>query len=441
MTMIMLSETAGFPLKYGNRHGLIAGATGSGKTRTVQTLVEEFSKAGVPSLVTDIKGDLSGLAHGFPVRFWDLFREDGLPMRTSIHEMGPLVLSRLLNLNEVQEGVLGIAYRWIEAEGSPYHGRMLDIPDLRAIIGEMSEHADDLREEFGHVTNASLGAIQRAILKLDVQGGDNLFGEPALDIADLLLTDEAGRGVVNVLSADRLMESQGLYSGFMIWLLMSLFTGLPEVGDADKPKLVIVIDEAHMIFNDASKVLLDTIERVIRLIRSRGVGIYFASQNPLDIPSKIAAQLGNRVQHSLRAFTPKEHKSVKSIAQTFRKADGVDVEEAITNMAVGEALVSVIGAGGVPTPVARTRIRMPTSQISPIDRLERIATIRADPLKGKYGKAHPSRDDAYIAFMARIDAAEAVAVKKAKENVSWADDMNIPASAPRISAEGSTCCT
>mgnify|MGYP001025099476 CR=1 FL=1 len=428
MRQIKLAPGVGIPLRFMNRHGLVAGATGSGKTRTVQTIVEQCSSAGVPVLVTDVKGDLTGLSQGFPVRFWDLFGDDGLPMKTSIHEMGQMTLARLLSLNATQEGVLNIAFRWCEDRESPLFGtKIFDLDDLRATLSQILDYAEDIREKHGNVTAASVGAIQRAILTIEGQGADSLFGEPALRIDDLLRVDEIGRGMVNLISADRLLESRGLYSGFMIWLLTTLFTRLPEVGDAEKPKLVVVIDEAHMIFTDAPKILVETIERIVRLIRSRGVGVYFASQNALDIPERVAAQLGNRVQHTMRAFTPKEHNAVKAVAKTFRQNKGVDAVKAITEMAIGEALVSVIGDGGVPTPVVRAKINLPTSRLQPIDELERIAIIRRDPLRHHYGKLYPTDQDAYVAFTARL-AAEANAEHAArKDRPSWRDDEDAKA--------------
>ncbi|MFC5509301.1 helicase HerA-like domain-containing protein [Bosea massiliensis] len=423
MTSITLSPDAGIPLRYLNRHGLVAGATGSGKTRTVQTIVEQCSAVGIPTLITDVKGDLSGISKGFPVRFWDLFGEDGLPMKTSVHEMGQQTLARLLGLNATQEGIINICFRWCEDRESPLHGiKLFDINDLRAAVGNLLDYAAEIREKHGNVTAASVGAIQRAILNIEGQGADALFGEPVLDVMDLLRVDKDGRGMVNLISADRLLESRSLYSGFMIWLLMSLFTRLPEVGDAEKPKLVVIVDEAHMVFADAPKILIETIERIVRLIRSRGVGVYFASQNALDIPEKVAAQLGNRVQHAMRAFTPNEHRAVKAVAKTFRQNTGVDTEKAMTEMGTGEALVSVIGDGGVPTPVVRTRINLPSSQLEPIDMLERIALIRRDPLRHQYGKLYPTDQDAYVAFTARL-AAEANAEHAARrDRPSWRDE-------------------
>lgn len=425
---ITLATGVTFPLRYGNRHGLVAGSTGSGKTRSIQTMVEQFSDAGVPVLLTDIKSDLSGIAKGFPVRFWDLFSDDGLPVKTSVAEMGQLSLARLLGLNPVQEGVLNIAFKWAEDPETIFASSpMIDLEDLRAVLLDLLDNADVARAEFGNVTSASVGAILRSILILQGQGGDNLFGEPALDLEDLLRVDGDGRGLINILSADRLLENAGLYSGTLIWLLMSLFTQLPEIGDAEKPKLVIVIDEAHLLFTDASKVLVDTIERVVRLIRSRGVGVYFASQNALDVPAKIAAQLGHRVQHTMHAFTPKEHRSVKAVAQTFRPNKGVTVEELITTMSIGEALVSVIGPDGTPTPVVMAKINLPVSQLDPIDRMERIAILRADPLKPKYGQRYAaSSPELVFAHKARIEAKKAAIASNHGEQASWNDPEPLP---------------
>lgn len=423
MRSIELSPTTSIPFKFANRHGLIAGATGSGKTRTVQTIVEQCSAAGVPVLLTDIKGDLTGLSKGFPVRFWDLFGEEGMPMKTSVHEMGAAVLSRLLGLNAVQEGVLNIAYKWCTDKTSPHYGtRIFQLDDLRAVLTHMLDYAEDLRETHGNVTNASVGAIQRAILNIEGQGADALFGEPALRLDDILCVESSGKGMVNVIAADRLMESRSLYSGFMIHLLMTLFNHLPEVGDAEKPKLVIIMDEAHLIFADAPKLLVETVERIVRLIRSRGVGVYFASQNALDIPEKIAAQLGNRVQHAMRAFTPKEHSAVKAVAKTFRQSKGVDTVKAMTEMGIGEALVSVIGAGGVPTEVVLTKISLPTSQLEPIEDMERIALIRKDAARHYYAKRFADESVEYTAFMERLDGEAMEQINNRRDKPSWRDE-------------------
>jgi DNA helicase HerA-like ATPase len=357
-----------------NRHGLIAGATGTGKTVTLQGMAEGFSKAGVPVFVSDVKGDLSGMAmagsptaktHEIfaaraaeigdtdwayadnPVQFWDLFGEQGHPIRTTVSEMGPLLLSRLMDLNEVQEGVLTIAFHVADKDGL----LLLDLDDLQTMLVSIADRADELSVTYGNVSKASVGTIQRSLLQLRSQGGDKFFGEPALDLDDFLSADEKGRGIINILAADKLMASPKLYSTFLLWLLSELFETLPEVGDPDKPKLVFFFDEAHLLFNDAPKALVEKIEQVVRLIRSKGVGVYFITQNPVDIPETVAGQLSNRVQHALRAFTPKDEKAIKSAAETFRANPNVDVAKAIIELKVGEALVSVLQADGAPTPV------------------------------------------------------------------------------------------
>ncbi|MEM1104643.1 MAG: helicase HerA-like domain-containing protein, partial [Pseudomonadota bacterium] len=343
-------------LKRANRHGLIAGATGTGKTVTLQILAEGFSEAGVPVFCADVKGDLSGLSQagemkdfleeraetvglapyemdGFPVVFWDLFGKKGHPIRTTISEMGPLLIARLLGLNETQEGVLALAFRLADDEGL----LLLDLKDLRAMLGHVAERASELRTLYGNVSKASIGAIQRRLLTLEDQGARNFFGEPALDLHDFLQTDASGRGVINILMAEQLMTAPKLYATFLLWLLSELFEQLPEVGDPDKPKLVFFFDEAHLLFDDAPEALVDKIEQVVRLIRSKGVGVYFVTQNPADVPDSVLSQLGNRVQHALRAFTPREQKAVRAAAQTFRQNPKFDVEEAITQLGVGEA--------------------------------------------------------------------------------------------------------
>lgn len=364
-------------LKRANRHGLIAGATGTGKTVTLQGLAESFSRAGVPVFAADVKGDLSGLGMAgsatakpheafaaraaeigdtdwkyaaAPVQFWDLFGEQGHPVRTTISEMGPLLLARLMGLNDTQEGVLAIAFQVADDDGL----LLLDLDDLQAMLVHCAERADELTAKYGNVAKTSVGAIQRQLLQLRSEGATHFFGEPALDINDFIKLDENGHGVVNVLAADKLMASPRLYATFLLWLLSELFETLPEVGDPDKPKLVFFFDEAHLLFEEAPKALLDKVEQVVRLIRSKGVGVYFVTQNPIDIPEDVAGQLGNRVQHALRAFTPREQKAIKSAAETFRANPGVDVETAITELKVGEALVSLLMADGAPSPVERT---------------------------------------------------------------------------------------
>lgn len=394
-------------LKRANRHGLIAGATGTGKTVTVQGIIEGFSTIGVPSFVADVKGDLSGLAMAgsptakthaafaaraaeigesdwayadTPVQFWDLYGEQGHPIRTTVSEMGPLLLSRLLDLNEVQEGVMTIAFHVADKEGL----LLLDLDDLQAMLAHCAERADELTTTYGNVSKQSIGAIQRSLLQLRTQGGEHFFGEPALEMDDFLRTDDKGRGIVNILAADKLMAAPKLYSTFLLWLMSELFEHLPEVGDPDKPKLVFFFDEAHLLFDDAPKALLDKIEQVVRLIRSKGVGIYFITQNPIDIPDTVAGQLGNRVQHALRAFTPRDQAAVRSAAETFRANPGVDVATAITELKVGEALVSLLQPDGSPSPVERTLIKPPASRVGPVTPQERGVMIQTDAIGDKY---------------------------------------------------------
>jgi hypothetical protein len=393
--------------KRANRHGLIAGATGTGKTITLQVMAEGFAKAGVPVFVSDVKGDLSGMAMaGSPqqknhqifadraaeigdgdwaydansVQFWDLFGEQGHPVRTTISDMGPLLLARLMDLNEVQEGVLTIAFHVADKEGL----LLLDLDDLQQMLLNVAERADELTATYGNVSKQSVGAIQRSLLQLRSQGGENFFGEPALDLDDLFLTDDKGRGVINILAADKLMASPKLYSTFLLWLLSELFEQLPEVGDPDKPKLVFFFDEAHLLFNESPKALLEKIEQVVRLIRSKGVGVYFITQNPIDIPETVAAQLNNRVQHKLNAFTPRDQQAVKSAADTFRPNPAIDVAQVITELKIGEALVSVLQADGSPTPVERTLIKPPCSRTGPLTADERQIMITTDAVGDKY---------------------------------------------------------
>ena len=394
-------------LSRANRHGLIAGATGTGKTVTLQGLAESFSAAGVPVLVADVKGDLAGIAmagsptdkaHGAltaraaeigmtdyaysdnPAVFWDLYGEQGHPVRTTISEMGPLLLARLMNLNETQEGVLSIAFRVADEQGL----LLLNLEDLQELLAHCARNAGELSAEYGNVTKASVGAIQRQLLQLESQGGDRFFGEHALDIADLLKIDEQGRGYINILAADRLMTSPKLYATFLLWLLSELFEELPEVGDLDKPKLVFFFDEAHLLFEDAPPALQDKIEQVVRLIRSKGVGVYFVTQNPIDIPEEVAGQLGNRVQHALRAYTPRDQRAIKAAAETFRINPKLDVETAITELKVGEALVSVLLEDGAPSPVERTLVKPPRSRLGPLSPKERAIIQSISPVEGKY---------------------------------------------------------
>ncbi|NNG05376.1 MAG: DUF853 family protein [Inquilinus sp.] len=424
-------------LKRANRHGLIAGATGTGKTVTLQILAEGFANAGVPVFLADVKGDLSGLCqagsadhklhdkltgraariglHGYayrasPVVFWDLFGEQGHPVRTTVSEMGPLLLARLLNLNDTQEGVLNIAFRLADEDGL----LLLDLKDLQAILAHVAERAKELSARYGNVSSASVGAIQRALLTLDSQGGAHFFGEPALDLHDLMRVDRDGRGQVNVLAADRLMASPQLYSTFLLWLLAELFEELPEVGDPDKPRLVFFFDEAHLLFEDVPKALLDKVEQVVRLIRSKGVGVYFVTQNPVDIPDDVAGQLGNRVQHALRAFTPRETRAVKAASETFRPNPDLDVGRVITELGVGEALVSTLQADGTPSMVERTLIRPPSSRLGPAAPAERQQTVARSPLAGRYDRAF-DRDSAYEILGKRAEAAARAAEADAEE--------------------------
>jgi len=410
-------------LKTANRHGLIAGATGTGKTVSLQVLAEGFSRRGVPSFMADVKGDLSGISqpgsanpkllerakaigledYAFeapPTVFWDLFGTQGHPIRTTVSEMGPLLLARLLDLNDTQEGVLNIAFRVADEQGL----LLLDLKDLRAMLNFVGENARDLTTEYGHVSKASVGAIQRALLVLEEQGGEHFFGEPALDLNDFLKTDGNGRGYVNLLAADQLMQRPRLYATFLLWLLSELFEELPEVGDPDKPRLVFFFDEAHLLFDDAPKAMLDKVEQVVRLIRSKGVGVYFITQNPLDIPDAVLGQLGNRVQHALRAFTPRDQKAVRAAAETFRPNPNLDLAEVILQLGVGEALVSTLDAKGVPAVVDRVLVRPPSSRIGPATPAERQAAIQQSPLAGRYDRTI-DRDSAYEQLQRQVEKA------------------------------------
>ncbi len=389
--------------QFANRHGLIAGATGTGKTVTLQRLAENFSGIGVPVFMADVKGDLSGLAamgeantkiqsrlaalgitdwepKKFTLSLWDVFGESGHPLRTTISDMGPLLLARLLALNEVQAGVLQIVFTVADDHGL----LLLDLKDLRAMVQFVGERARELTTKYGNVSSASIGAIQRGLLTLEEQGGDQFFGEPMLNIADLMQTDASGRGIINILAADKLYNSPKLYASFLLWLLAELFEQLPEAGDLDKPKLVFFFDEAHLLFNDAPAALLEKIEQVVRLIRSKGVGIYFVTQNPMDIPDNVLGQLGNRIQHALRAFTPRDQKAVKTAASTMRANPAVNAETAITEMGVGEALISCLDAKGVPEMVERGMILPPSSRIGPLRTDERNAVINNSLVYGIY---------------------------------------------------------
>lgn len=389
--------------KMANRHGLIAGATGTGKTVTLRKMAEAFSDDGVPVFLVDVKGDLSGLVqagdfkgkiaerieqfklggesylNAYPVSFWDVFGETGIPLRTTISEMGPLLLSRLLNLNSTQEGLLNLVFRVADDQGL----LLIDLKDLRAMLKHIAENSKSYQLEYGNVSAASVGAIQRALLTLENQGASHLFGEPALNLEDWLQTRD-GRGVINVLNSEKLINSPKMYSAFLLWLMSELFEQLPEVGDPEKPKFVMFFDEAHLIFDSAPAVLVDKVEQVVRLIRSKGVGIYFVTQNPLDLPDSVLAQLGNRVQHALRAFTPRDQKAVKSAAETFRTNPNINVTEAITNLGVGEALVSFLDEKGMPTPVEIAYIYPPKSRLTPLTAEQRLAWVKDDELYPVY---------------------------------------------------------
>ncbi|MDQ2878053.1 MAG: DUF853 domain-containing protein [Pseudomonadota bacterium] len=424
-------------LKRANRHGLIAGATGTGKTVTIQGIIDGLSQSGVPCFVADVKGDLSGLAMAGsptsklhepfaarakeigdtdwtytdnPVQFWDLFGEQGHPIRTTASEMGPLLLSRLLDLNEVQEGVLTIAFTVADKDSL----LLLDLDDLQAILVDAANRADELTVTYGNVSKQSVGTIQRSLLQLRSQGADHFFGEPALAMDDFIGLDDKGRGIVNILAADKLMQSPKLYSTFLLWLLSQLFEHLPEIGDPDKPKLCFFFDEAHLLFDDIPKALEDKIEQVVRLIRSKGVGVYFITQNPIDIPDAVAGQLNNRVQHKLNAFTPRDQKAVKAAADTFRANPGVDVATAITELKVGEALVSLLQPDGAPSPVQRTLIKPPASRVGPVTPQERAVMIQTDPIGAKYDTLLNRESAAELLTAKGNEAAAAAAEAQAK---------------------------
>jgi DNA helicase HerA-like ATPase len=407
-----------------NRHGLVAGATGTGKTVTLQVLAEGLSRAGVSVFAADIKGDLSGISEvgeakdafvsrakslgfdyepdQFPVVFWDLFGEQGHPIRATISEVGPLLLSRLMDLNDVQEGVLNICFRVADEQGL----LVLDLKDLRAMLGYLSDHAAELTVHYGNVSKSTIGTIQRQLLVLENQGGNQFFGEPAVMLKDFIRTDREGRGYVNILAADKLMGNPRLYATFLLWLLSELFEQLPEVGDQPKPKLCFFFDEAHLLFTDAPKALLDKIEQVVRLIRSKGVGVYFVTQNPLDVPDKVLTQLGNRVQHALRAFTPRDQKAVRAAAETFRPNPKLDTATVIMELGKGEALVSFLEGNGTPSMVERCMIRPPSARLGPISTDERKALMAKSPVKGKYDQAIDS-ESAYEVLQKRVQSGTA----------------------------------
>ncbi len=440
-------------LSRANRHGLIAGATGTGKTVTLQSIAEQFSSQGVPVFLADVKGDLSGISmagsHEFkhaaslearakelgmtdyaykdnPAIFWDLYGEQGHPVRTTISEMGPLLLARLMGLNETQEGVLNVAFRYADDQGL----LLIDLEDLQAVLAHTADNASELASKYGNITKASVGTIQRQLLAFDSQGANRFFGEPAFEIADFIKCDENGKGYINILAADKLMQSPKLYATFLLWLLAELFESLPEVGDPDKPKLVFFFDEAHLLFDDAPQALFDKVEQVVRLVRSKGVGVYFITQNPIDIPEKIAGQLGNRVQHALRAFTPRDQRAIKAAAETFRINPDLDVETAITELRVGEALVSTLEVDGSPSIVQRTLIAPPRSRLGPVTPKERAIVQSISPADGKYDTAldresaaevleQKAKDAAAVAQQVETQGEEAVRAQPRQSPSMW----------------------
>ncbi|MBI1300079.1 MAG: DUF853 family protein [Alphaproteobacteria bacterium] len=421
-------EAQYFPLKWGNRHGLIAGATGTGKTVTLQVLAEGFSNAGVPVFLADVKGDLSGLSavsdmqdflikrseligfsseynrNEFPTVFWDLFGKQGLPVRTTVSEIGPLLLSRMLELNDTQEGVLNIVFRVADEQGL----LLLDLKDLRALLTTVNEQRQQISAEYGNVSSQSIASIQRSLLRLEDQGAGEFFGEPALDLKDFIRSAPDGKGFLNILAADKLILSPRLYATFLLWMLAELFEELPEAGDADRPKLVFFFDEAHLLFQDAPKALLEKVEQVVRLIRSKGVGVFFVTQSPDDIPDAVLGQLGNRVQHGLRAFTPKQQKAIRAAAQTYRANPKFDVEDVITNLSVGEALVSTLESKGEPSIVQRTMIRPPSSKLGPTPKSLRHVIISESDLAGKYSET-VDNESAYEILQKRAEKASQAA--------------------------------
>ncbi len=421
-----------------NRHGLITGATGSGKTVTLQTMAEGLSRIGVPVFMADVKGDLSGMSQvgklsdkmaavlkergldtpafaASPVTLWDVFGQQGHPVRATVSDMGPLLLARMLNLNDTQAGVLNLVFKIADDNGL----LLLDLKDLRAMLQHVGENAKDFTTEYGNISAASVGAIQRGLLQIEGQGGDQFFGEPMLDIQDFMQTDGQGHGVVNILAADKLMHSPRLYATFLLWMLSELFEQLPEVGDLDKPKLVFFFDEAHLLFNEAPKVLVERIELVVRLVRSKGVGVYFVTQNPLDLPDSVLAQLGNRVQHVLRAFTPRDQKAVTATAQTMRPKQGLDVEAAITDLGVGEALVSLLDNKGRPSETERVFVLPPGSQLGPITAEQRQTLLSNSLVAGVYEKS-VDRDSAYEQLKGRAPSMDQAAVDQAQQSIQRA---------------------
>jgi len=421
-----------------NRHGLITGATGSGKTVTLQTMAEGLSRIGVPVFMADVKGDLSGISqpgklsekmvatlkerglqtptlNANPVTLWDVFGEQGHPIRATVSDMGPLLLSRMLNLNETQAGVLNLVFKIADDNGL----LLLDLKDLRAMLQHVGDNAKNFTSEYGNISAASIGAVQRGLLQINEQGGDRFFGEPMLDIHDFMQTDTQGHGLVNILAADKLMNSPRLYASFLLWMLSELFEQLPEVGDLDKPKLVFFFDEAHLLFNEAPKVLIERIELVVRLIRSKGVGVYFVTQNPLDIPDSVLGQLGNRVQHVLRAFTPRDQKAVAATAQTMRPQKGLDIEAAITELSVGEALVSLLDEKGRPSETERVFVLAPGSQLGPVSPIQRKELMGSSLVAGVYEKTI-DRESAYEKIKGRAPAMDAHSISQAQQSIQTA---------------------
>ena len=421
-----------------NRHGLITGATGSGKTVTLQTMAQSLSRIGVPVFMADVKGDLTGLSQTgklsdkmaavlkerdldtpafapCPTTLWDVFGEQGHPVRATVSDMGPLLLGRMLNLNDTQEGVLNLVFKIADDRGM----LLLDLKDLRAMLQYVGDNAKEFTTEYGNVSAASIGAIQRGLMQIEQQGGDKFFGEPMLDIHDFMQTDGNGHGMVNILAADKLMNSPRLYATFLLWMLSELFEQLPEIGDPDKPKLVFFFDEAHLLFNEAPKALIERIELVVRLVRSKGVGVYFVTQNPLDIPDSVLAQLGNRVQHVLRAFTPRDQKAVAATAQTMRPKKGLDIEAAITDLAVGEALVSLLDAKGRPSETERVYVLPPASQLGPITAAQRQALLQSSLVAGVY-ETTLDRESAYEMIKGRAPAMDDNAVQQTQAQIKAA---------------------
>ncbi|WP_310538669.1 helicase HerA-like domain-containing protein [Phenylobacterium sp.] len=441
-----------------NRHGLVAGATGTGKTVTLQILAQGFSDVGVPVFAADVKGDLAGIAAAgqpngkmlaraatmgltiqpaaVPVVFWDLFGEQGHPVRATVSEMGPLLLARMLELNDVQEGVLSVVFRAADEQGL----LLLDLKDLQAALAYAAQNAKDLGARYGNVSTATVATIQRKLLTLEDQGGANLFGEPALQLADLMRTDGSGRGYVNILAADKLIASPRLYATFLLWLMSELFEELPEIGDPDKPRLAFFFDEAHLLFRDAPKPLLEKVEQVVRLIRSKGVGVYFVTQNPADIPETVLGQLGNRVQHALRAYSPLDQRGLKAAADSFRTNPAFDTAEAIQALGVGEALVSVLDEKGAPTMVQKTLIRPPASRLGPLTPAERASVMAASPVRGLYDEAR-DRDSAFEMLATRAtaaaEAAEAPPVQTRRAEPATAPWGDEPPPARRPAARAS----